>query len=78
VTLRERIIGVTNKPGGVCGVRRWLDTLTPTERIEWADVLADPSLQAQATWRVMREAGFPGSDQPVTRHKRGACACGHS
>lgn len=63
-------------PGGQCGVRKLLATLGQPEQAEVREAIANRDLSAAKVSKAIRNRGwYPVSDQSITRHRQGVCAC---
>jgi hypothetical protein len=63
--------------GGVCGIRRVLETLPPAEADELRAILAEPASKYMHSTisRVLRARQIEVSDQTISRHRGGICRC---
>jgi hypothetical protein len=74
-TLRDEL-EPTRHNGGECSVEAFLSN--QPNRAEWEDLLGDPSIQHTRIFRLMKKHGYPLTDQPVGRHRKGDCGCGRT
>jgi hypothetical protein len=59
--------------GGKCSVDEFLNV--QPDRAEWDELLSDSTIQHSQIYRLLKKHGFPLTDQPVGRHRKGECAC---
>ena len=58
-----------------CPIARLLDELPPKDRQVLTDALADSSVMHSGIAAVLTKNGHPMRQDPIGRHRRGACAC---
>ena len=66
-----------HRVGGICGVKRVLESLPPAEADELREILAEPKSRYMDStiWQVLRARGFEVGDQAIGRHRNGTCKC---
>lgn len=64
--------------GDTCTMGLLLQRLTPTDRADIEAALADKAIAATIIAKVLNEAGHRIGNDPVQRHRRGACHCGRT
>lgn len=67
-----------HRVGGVCGVRRLLESMDPAEADELREILAEPKSRYmdKVVWRVLQTRGIDIGEQAIARHRNGVCRCG--
>ena len=58
-----------------CGVRTWLETLTPADQAAAEDAFENIQWRTTALTDVFKAQGFPGQINIVTKHRLGNCSC---
>jgi hypothetical protein len=71
MSLRDEL-GTVALPGPPCSVGRWIATQPDPE---WAELMADLTVQHSALARLARKHGLMASDVTFRRHRIGGCAC---
>ena len=66
------------RPAIPCTLAAFLLTLSAADRATVRAAIADPSIQATAIARVLRDRGWTSTDQVVLKHRKGVCVtCSH-
>ena len=78
--LMDELIADSGRAGGMCSVRKWLDSLPADEQAEWEAVFANEAITAAAIARAFERRNIPIGQQPTQRHaqriRRGTgCKC---
>jgi hypothetical protein len=77
------------KNGGECSVKTFVQSKPCAETHanhkacasgpeDWIEIVDDKGLQHSQVYRLMKLHGFSMTDNPVTRHRNGACSCGRA
>jgi hypothetical protein len=74
MSLRDEL-GTVALPGPPCTVGTWL---AGQDDPEWAELMADPTVQHAMLSRLARRHGLVASDVSLRRHRTGGCACGRA
>jgi hypothetical protein len=64
-----------HRVGGVCGIKRVLETLDPADADDLRAVLDDQSNMNTIIARVLENRGITMSEQTIRRHRKGQCSC---
>ena len=73
----DAIRAENTKTGGTCTLAGFLHLLSPEDAATVRRAIADPSIQATAIARVLRQRGYEHDHQVIDRHRRRGCrVCG--
>jgi hypothetical protein len=64
-----------HRVGGVCGIKRVLETLDPADADDLRAVLDDQSIMHTVISRVLNARGHEVGRKTIENHRKGECKC---